>query len=132
MNNRFAENIEALKNNEKDAIETAVSILLSHQGTSRERMALGAALGKVGDPRISSPDQDTYWNVVNLGYTYILVATYPVTIQEWRLFVAGEQYQNDDFWSEEMVSKSIALGYPGNLEQDQIQINHPLDIDRRY
>ena len=38
----------------------------------------------------------------------------------------------DDFWSEEMVSKSIALGYPGNLEQDQIQINHPLDIDRRY
>ena len=36
----------------------------------------------------------------------------------------------DDFWSEEMVSKSIALGYPGNLEQEQIEIRHPLDIDR--
>ena len=36
----------------------------------------------------------------------------------------------DDFWSEEMVSKSIALGYPGNLEQEQIEIRHPLAIDR--
>ena len=36
----------------------------------------------------------------------------------------------DDFWSEEMVSKSIALGYPGNLEQEQIEMIHPLDIDR--
>lgn len=36
----------------------------------------------------------------------------------------------DDYWSEKMVSKSIALGYPGNLEQDLIEIHHPLDIDR--
>ena len=38
--------------------------------------------------------------------------------------------ETDEYWSEEMVSKSIALGYPGNLEQDQIEIRHPLDIDR--
>jgi len=101
MTNRFAETIDALQKNIENAASKAVSILLSNQGSSHERMALGAALGKVGDPRLSFPDNDMYWNVVNLGYTHILVATYPVTIKEWRDFVEGDKYKNDDFWSAE-------------------------------
>jgi hypothetical protein len=34
------------------------------------------------------------------------------------------------FFSPEMTTKSIQLGYPGNLPQDQIEINHPLDLVR--
>jgi hypothetical protein len=33
-----------------------------------------------------------------------------------------------DFFSERMVTKSIQLGYPGNLPEEQIELNHPTDI----
>ena len=33
-----------------------------------------------------------------------------------------------NFFSPEMVTKSIELGYPGNLHEEQIQLGHPLDI----
>ena len=35
-----------------------------------------------------------------------------------------------NYFSPEMVSKSIQLGYPGNLVEDQIEVNHPLDLMR--
>lgn len=35
-----------------------------------------------------------------------------------------------NFFSPEMVTRAIQLGYPGNLPQDQIEINHPLDLLR--
>jgi hypothetical protein len=35
-----------------------------------------------------------------------------------------------DFFAPAMVTRSIQLGYPGNLQQDQIEIDHPLDLMR--
>lgn len=35
-----------------------------------------------------------------------------------------------DYFSPEMVSRSIQLGYPGNLVEDQIEVSHPLDLMR--
>lgn len=35
-----------------------------------------------------------------------------------------------NFFSPDMVTKSIELGYPGNLHEEQIQLGHPLDIFR--
>jgi hypothetical protein len=35
-----------------------------------------------------------------------------------------------DYFSPEMVSRSIQLGYPGNLVEDQTEVNHPLDLMR--
>jgi len=99
MTNRFVAQIEALKNREKGAFDAAIAILLSEEGSSHERMELGAALGKAGDPRLTFPNQDAYWKIVNLGYTQLLVATFPVTIKEWFVFIEGDQYKNDEFWS---------------------------------
>lgn len=35
-----------------------------------------------------------------------------------------------DFFTPAMVTRSIQLGYPGNLTEDQIEITHPLDLMR--
>jgi len=35
-----------------------------------------------------------------------------------------------NFFSPEMVTRAIQLGYPGGLPEDSVQINHPLDLMR--
>jgi formylglycine-generating enzyme required for sulfatase activity len=101
MSGNISDQIKALESNQEGAIERAVSILSSGEGTSVERLSLSIALGKAGDPRLSSPEQDSYWKEVDLGYEKILVGQFPVTMKEWKIFVDSTQYNDDSFWSEE-------------------------------
>ena len=101
MSEMFAENIQALKSSQEGALDAAVEILSSEQGTSKDRLALAVALGNAGDPRIASPNDSAYWREVDLGYEKVLVARFPVTMKEWKDFVDGSAYQDDSNWSEE-------------------------------
>ena len=101
MSEMFAENIQALQSSQEGAMDAAVEILSSDQGTSKERLALAVALGNAGDPRIASPNDSVYWREADLGYEKVLVARFPVTMKEWKDFVDGPAYQDDSNWSEE-------------------------------
>ena len=81
----------------QDAIKAFTSILY----TFEEKMRIGDMLGHVGDPRISTPMNSRYWAQVELEYTSLLVAQFPVTVQEWRSFIGSDDYNNDDHWSPE-------------------------------
>ncbi|MDP6932484.1 MAG: hypothetical protein QGG40_06180, partial [Myxococcota bacterium] len=43
-----------------------VEVLDSPVGTGRQRMEMGELLGRLGDPRLHSPDQPEYWTTVEL------------------------------------------------------------------
>ena len=97
----ISDQIKALDSNQEGAVERALSVISSGEGTSTERLSLSGAHGKAGEPRLSNPQQDSYWKKVDLGYEKILVGTFPVTIQEWKTFLESVQYQDDSLWSAE-------------------------------
>jgi formylglycine-generating enzyme required for sulfatase activity len=97
----ISDQIKALESNQEGSVARAVSTLSTGKGTSIERLSLSVALGKAGDTRLSRPDQNSYWREVDLGYEKILVAQFPVTIKEWKVFVNGDQYSDDSLWSED-------------------------------
>ena len=101
MKGEFSNQIEALKTKQNGAIEAAIAILNSQQGSTQDRLSLSIALGNVGDPRLAEPEEASYWRESDLEYGKILVARFPVTMKEWKKFVNGADYQNDEFWSEE-------------------------------
>lgn len=45
-------------------------------------------------------------------------------------WLACHNLAGPDYFNPEMVSRSIRLGYPGNLVEDQIEVEHPLDVVR--
>jgi len=78
-----------------------VELLESGVGDTPERVALGDALGALGDPRLRRPDQDDYWALVAVDGYSLRVGRYLVTNYEWRLWVDGGGYQRDDVWTDE-------------------------------
>lgn len=101
MSEMFADNIQALQSSQEGALDAAVKILSSNQGSHKERLALAVALANAGDPRIEKPTDSSYWREVDLGYEKVLVGRFPVTMKEWKEFVNGPSYQDDSNWSEE-------------------------------
>ena len=101
MSEMFADTIQALQSSQEGALDTAVKILSSAQGTHRDRLALATALAHAGDPRICSPRDSMYWREVDLDYGKVLVGRFPVTIMEWKEFVQGAAYQDNSNWSDE-------------------------------
>ena len=93
--------LASLMNNEKDSSNDAIKAFSSILYTFQEKIRIGDMLGKVGDPRLSTPKDSQYWVQVELEYTSLLVGKYPVTTQEWRSFIEGEDYHNDELWSAE-------------------------------
>ena len=91
----------SLKNKEDDALKKAIKAFTSILYTFQEKMKIGDVLGEIGDPRLFQPTDSQYWSKVELEYTSLLVGRFPVTTQEWRSFIEGEDYHNDDFWSAE-------------------------------
>ncbi|MFT5683416.1 MAG: sulfatase activating formylglycine-generating enzyme [Myxococcota bacterium] len=70
--------------------------------TPQQRMALGEALGQLGDPRLCSPDDAAYWVTVDLGDDHQLqVSRNMVTTTEWLAFLDSEAYSSDANWTEE-------------------------------
>jgi formylglycine-generating enzyme required for sulfatase activity len=89
---------------------------IEREVTVRERMVLGLALGQLGDPRIVSDlrQREGYVEIPAGDYSIggerkpyklrkpFLLARYPVTNRQYRLFVEDEQgYENPKWWSDE-------------------------------
>lgn len=70
-------------------------------GEPKVRVALGEALGLLGDPRLRLPEQPDYWADVDVDGYGLRVGRHPVTNWEWRQWVDGGGYQRDDIWSAE-------------------------------
>ena len=101
MKGEFSNQIQALIERQESAIDTALAIVNSSVGSAKDRLALSIALGNAGDPRLSRPEDSSYWKQIDLEYGTLLVARFPVTMQEWKSFVNSDDYKNDSFWSEE-------------------------------
>lgn len=88
-----------------DGIDRTIAAMLEvvdgHAGSAQLRMIVGEALGRLGDPRIVSPESEDYWALVPLDFGDVLVGRFPVTIAEWRTFVAEGGYEDDDVWDDE-------------------------------
>ena len=90
--------IASLQNREEAAFASVSNIFASSTTSIEEKMEIAEVLGKVGDHRLVSPNAEDYWVHVDLGYTKLLVAKFPVTTQEWRTFLEGD-YNDDSLWS---------------------------------
>lgn len=69
-------------------------------GTAGDRMALGEALGRLGDPRLTRPADASYWTSIEVDGAMLQVGRFPVTCFEYQRFVAEGGYQEDPWWSE--------------------------------
>ena len=93
--------IASLQNKEEEAFASASRILSSSTVSLQEKIEVAEVLGRVGDHRLVSPNTEEYWVRVDLGYTELLVAKFPVTTQEWKKFIEGDAYNDDALWSAE-------------------------------
>lgn len=81
-------------------VRALVDVVESDLGDGKQRLSVGELLGKLGDPRLQCPADDTYWTKVSLEGSAIEVGRHLVTISEWQAFVAGGGYQDDSLWDE--------------------------------
>ena len=86
-----------------------VGLLETGIGSGRQRLALGQVLGMLGDPRLATPADTSYWVRLTLDDgRAVSVGRYLVTTQEFRSWTSaapahGENdggYLQDDAWSE--------------------------------
>jgi formylglycine-generating enzyme required for sulfatase activity len=84
-----------------DTAEAMVALIASGVGTGRQRLALGEALGRLGDPRLRLPHDPDYWVEVDQDGHRLRIGRYPVTNLEFRGFVASGGYAWDGWWTEE-------------------------------
>lgn len=78
--------------------EAAAKVLMSGEGTSELRSALGLALGNFGDPRLLLPTDSSYWARIDLQGYSLDVGKNLVTTAEWRAFVNGSRYEEKELW----------------------------------
>jgi hypothetical protein len=88
-----------------------ILLLEDSSGTARERMTVGEALGRVGDPRLSTPDDGAYWAKLEHDGHAFAVGRHMVTCTEFQSFVDGGGYGDDANWSEAGLAWR-ALGEP--------------------
>lgn len=83
-------------------VDALMGLVAATELNSRERLALGEALGSLGDPRLRSPSQEDYWVAVHVDDDHrIQVGRYMVTNAEWLQFLSSGQYENDALWTAE-------------------------------
>jgi len=96
---------EALSNgidevNREKLVTALVSVVQNGAGNALARMHVGEVLGRLGDPRLRTPDSDDYWAEFDVDGHRIVVGKHLVTTAEVNAFFAGDGYQNDAYWSE--------------------------------
>ena len=100
----FAGELAADANPAADVVDSTVAALVTllNQcvGSGKDRMALGVALGSLGDPRLSTPGHDDYWVDVQLddGST-LQVGRFHVTTAEFQEWVRSGGYADEAHWS---------------------------------
>jgi formylglycine-generating enzyme required for sulfatase activity len=84
-----------------DTVGALVTLLNQCVGSGKGRLALGVALGKLGDPRLRAPADADYWVDVQLddGST-LQVARFHVTTAEFQAWIDAGGYDDDQWWSE--------------------------------
>ncbi len=92
-------------------------------GTGKQRLALGEALGRLGDPRIRTPNDPEYWVAVPYEAVTIRIGRFPVTNHEFRAWVQAGGYQDRAAWSEEGWAwlEQCEDPWPVNAEQASAQ-----------
>ncbi len=91
---------EPLEDDQVAAVTDAlVALLESGVGDPADRVALGEALGALGDPRLSTPNQPAYWATTELDGYRLRVARFPVTSWEWRRWIDQGGYDRDEHWT---------------------------------
>lgn len=82
--------------------EGLLSLIDNYAGNGRQRLEIGLALSKLGDPRLRTPADADYWTTVEMedGST-LHVAVFPVTTREFKAWVTSGGYQDDQHWSAE-------------------------------
>lgn len=81
-------------------LKALMSVLDSGAGGALARMEAGEALGRLGDPRLRTPDSPDYWAEFDVDGHRIGVGKHLVTTAEVAAFFAGDGYSNDAHWSE--------------------------------
>ena len=80
----------------KQVISALVAAIESGTGPGPDRLAIGAVLGHLGDPRLRTPDDAAYWSEVNLPEGMVLMGRHLVTNHEFQRFVDSGAYDNAD------------------------------------
>jgi formylglycine-generating enzyme required for sulfatase activity len=81
--------------------EAMVALIEGGAGAGKDRLALGEALGALGDPRLSAPGEDRYWIEVSHDDGPVHVGRYPVTNAEFRTFVSDGGYDRAELWGQD-------------------------------
>jgi len=84
------------------SVTPALVALIDEPGfTPQQRMDLGEALGRLGDPRLCEPAAANYWVAVSLGDDHRLsIGRNMVTTAEWIAFLDSGAYSDDSNWTE--------------------------------
>jgi formylglycine-generating enzyme required for sulfatase activity len=78
-----------------------LGLIESGTGSGGERLSLGEFLARLGDPRIGSPEDESYWVTVPNEHGSVTIGRYQVTNFEFKRFVEQGGYENKAFWSED-------------------------------
>ncbi len=92
---------EANGGDAQQLIGALLAVVHTGSGNSEQRVAVGELLARYGDPRLRTPSDPEYFVNVPVHQEPLLVGRYPVTMAEFRGFVASKAYHDDANWSEE-------------------------------
>jgi|GEM_PF-934502 len=80
-------------------VQGLVELIRNCAGDSRQRLAMGEALGRLGDPRLRVPEDPAYWSTIDAPFGEFAVGRFPVTTAEFRAWVDSGGYDRDEGWS---------------------------------
>jgi formylglycine-generating enzyme required for sulfatase activity len=81
-------------------VAALVALVNSGAGPTESRVALGVTLGQLGDPRLSTTEDDSYWVNIAISGRPLLIGQYPVTTDEFWGWLKAGGYSDDGAWSE--------------------------------
>lgn len=84
-----------------ELVRRLLRIVEDGTGDARHRLAVGEALGRLGDPRLRRPSDPDYWARIPSELGEIVIGRYPVTNDEYRAWVDAGGYQDRAAWSDE-------------------------------
>jgi hypothetical protein len=85
----------------QQVVADMVRLVQEGVGEPRDRLAVGAALGVLGDPRLRLPSDPGYWAMVNTADGLVEFGRFLVTNYEYRTFVEADGYRDPQWWDAE-------------------------------